>query len=84
MKTNNSFKVDTILSNIRKIRVESRVKQLTVALYLGISESFYSKIERGKKKLTLTEFLKICECLNVSPTNLFLDNYHLRDNNLSF
>ena len=40
------------------------------ALSLGFTSSFISKLFNGKRPLTKTTFIKICEKLNLSPLEI--------------
>ncbi len=62
-----------ILEKIRNIRLSHGYTQEYMAEKLGIDTVNYGRIERGKSKLTLDRFLKICEILQVSPNELLND-----------
>ena len=62
--------MNDILEKIRNIRLSRGYTQEYMAEKLGIDTVNYGRIERGKSKLTLERFLKICEILQVSPTEL--------------
>lgn len=42
-----------------------------MASQLDISQSYYNKIENGKKEITLQKILNIVKILNISITDLF-------------
>ncbi len=63
-----------ILEKIRNLRLSRGYTQEYMAEKLGIDTVNYGRIERGKSKLTLDRFLKICEILQVSPAELLNDN----------
>ena len=63
-----------ILEKIRNLRLSRGYTQEYMAEKLGIDTVNYGRIERGKSKLTLDRFLKICDILQVSPTELLNDN----------
>lgn len=61
----------TILKKIYKIRLEKNFSQHYMASQLNISQSYYNKIENGKKELTLQRILDIVKTLNIPITDLF-------------
>lgn len=60
-----------IIQNARK---QKGLKQSQLAEKVGISEKHLSKIETGKNYPALDNFLKMMEILNLSITELGLDN----------
>ena len=66
--------MNEILEKIRNLRLSRGYTQEYMAEKLGIDTVNYGRIERGKSKLTLDRFLKICDILQVSPTELLNDN----------
>lgn len=52
------------------IRSAKRLKQPYLAAKLHISQSQYSKIERGKKQLTIDQLITIASLLRITPTVL--------------
>jgi transcriptional regulator with XRE-family HTH domain len=46
-------------SDLRALRLEKRLTQEEVAEKFGVSQSYYSAVERGKKPGELTEALKV-------------------------
>lgn len=59
-----------ILIKINLTRLEQKLTQRYMASQLGITQSYYNKIEGGKKQLTVQTFLKIAEILNIQPSEL--------------
>lgn len=51
---------------MRDLREDHDLKQETIAKYLGVNQSYYSKYELGKKPLPLEKFILLCEFYNVS------------------
>lgn len=47
-------------------------KAKEVALHLGLTSSIYSKIESGKRALTVSEFKNIAELYNMTMDDLFI------------
>ena len=63
--------IATILKNARK---RSNLKQSQLAEITGISEKHLSKIETGKNYPSLDNFLKMVEILNISLSDLGINN----------
>ena len=51
---------------IRAAREDSDKKQLEIASFLGVSQSYYSKMERGEKPFRIFQIKALCEYLHVS------------------
>ncbi len=66
--------MNEILEKIRNLRLSHGYTQEYMAEKLNIDTVNYGRIERGKSKLTLDRFLKICEILQISPTELLNDS----------
>lgn len=60
-----------VYQNIQEKRLEKNFTQEYMADQLSISQTHYSKIERGIKNITLERFIKIGEILEVAPKDLF-------------
>jgi transcriptional regulator with XRE-family HTH domain len=54
------------LTLLRKQRDASELSQEQVASKLGLTQSAYSKFERGERRIDLVELAMICRALNVS------------------
>ena len=63
-----------ILNNIKKLRIEKNYTQEAMALELGISTSWYNKLENGHKKLTLKQIETIAKILNVPLKEILYEN----------
>jgi transcriptional regulator with XRE-family HTH domain len=55
-----------VLKYIAKERIKAGVTQYDMGQYLGLTESGYFKIEKGKTKLDIERLLLILEKLNIS------------------
>jgi transcriptional regulator with XRE-family HTH domain len=73
----------TIGRNFSMFRKVKDVKAAAVADYVGISETAYTKYERGESKITVDIIQKVAECLKIDPLQLlsvtpsnFLENIH--------
>lgn len=51
---------------IKKLRVDNEKTGINVSTILGIDQSYYSKIEKGKHQIKLETLYKIAELYNVS------------------
>lgn len=49
----------------KKHRYAHGLSQHQLAKQLGITQTFLSEIERGRKKPSLEQFFKICEALDI-------------------
>jgi XRE family transcriptional regulator, regulator of sulfur utilization len=56
--------------NLKEIREEKGVTQDNIAMSLGVSRGFISKIENGKTNPTLSTMTKIAKALNVTTDEL--------------
>lgn len=63
-----------ILINIKRLRIEKNYTQEAMALELGISTSWYNKLENGHKKLTLKQLETIAKTLNVQLKEILSDH----------
>lgn len=51
---------------IRKLRVENEKTGINISTRIGIDQSYYSKIEKGKHQIKLETLYKIADIYNVS------------------
>jgi transcriptional regulator with XRE-family HTH domain len=70
--------IQTILIKITLKRLEKKFTQRYMASQLGISQSYYNKIESGKKQLTVQTLLKITNILNMDTAKLLCSNPNSR------
>jgi transcriptional regulator with XRE-family HTH domain len=59
-----------IYENLRDFRILNHKKQLEVANFLDIDESYYGKIERGEVDITWSKLVKLAEFYNTSLSKL--------------
>jgi transcriptional regulator with XRE-family HTH domain len=59
-----------IYENLRHYRILNHKKQLEVAKFLEIDESYYGKIERGEIDVTWSKLVKLAEFYNTSLSKL--------------
>lgn len=59
--------------NLNRLKAERIARGLTladVAEIIDMSESGYSRVESGKRKLTLDKFVKVITFMNIDLTNI--------------
>lgn len=59
---------------IKKIREASGLNQIQVAKFIGVDQSYISKIENGERQLRLDLLEKLANLFGYSMTNLMTDN----------
>ncbi len=75
MKTIDSFAIAMdIINKIRNIRLAKGYSQEYMASQIGIDAVNYGRIERGQAKLTVDRLIRICEILDIKPSELFMDD----------
>lgn len=60
------MKLDSIGKNIRKFRVDRKVRQEDLAEMTNLSTAYIGMVERGEKTPSLETFLAIVNALNIS------------------
>jgi transcriptional regulator with XRE-family HTH domain len=60
----------SLANNIKAIREEKGLKQITVASHIGVDKSAYSKIEKGIRNLTVEELQKMSELFNMTTDRI--------------
>lgn len=60
------MKLDSIGRNIRKFRVDKKVRQEDLAEMTNLSATYIGMVERGEKTPSLESFLSIVNALNIS------------------
>jgi transcriptional regulator with XRE-family HTH domain len=66
--------IQSILTKVNQKRLEKNYSQQYMASRLKISQSYYNKIESGKKTITLQHILQIASILDIEITDLFGTN----------
>lgn len=64
--------METLGDKIRKLREEKNVPLRTVAAYLDIDQAILSKIERGHRKATRDQVLKLAEYFKAKETDFLV------------
>lgn len=62
---------EIICKNIYNRRTYKNLTQEYMAEEMKVTQSYYSRIERGKKNMTIKELIKIAKVLNIMPEELF-------------
>lgn len=60
-----------LLAVLKALRREVGMTQVELGLRLGNTQTFVSKIERGERRLDVSEFVDVCEALGVKPLQAF-------------
>lgn len=59
-----------LADNIKAIREEKNLKQIDIAVHLGIDKSAYSKIEKGLRSVTVEELQKMAQLFNLTTDQI--------------
>ena len=59
-------------SKLKMLRIKSNITIYDMAKMLDISPSYYSLIESNKRKLSYELAIKIAQCFNKTPDQIFL------------
>ena len=60
-------------NNLKQARKFKGLTQKEVAEKLKMTQQQYSRFETGKFELNYQQILKVCEILDITPNDLFLD-----------
>ena len=64
--------MDSLGDTIRKLREEKEMPLRTVAAYMDIDQAILSKIERGQRKATREQVVKLAEYFKVKENDLLV------------
>jgi transcriptional regulator with XRE-family HTH domain len=64
--------MDSFGNNIRKLREDKELPLRTVAAFLDIDQAILSKIERGQRKPTREQVVKLAEYFKVKENDLLI------------
>lgn len=70
--------VDAFRRNLRRERERQGLTQLDVAQRLGVSESVISRLETGRRSVSLTVVEQVATALGVTPLMLLAEGSHRR------
>jgi len=59
-------------SKVRTIRERLKITQKEMADKMDISESYYSQLENGNRRMSLDNALKIASAFKMTPNEIFL------------
>ncbi len=65
--------LETIGRNIRKFRIEKKLRQEDLAERAGLSEKYIGMVERGEKTPSLETFIHIINALEISADMVLTD-----------
>lgn len=71
-----------IKEKIKFYRQKNSLTQHSMASLMGITQSFYQKIESGDSGIQLTDFIKICEIFKISMDELIFGDNKLTQDHL--
>lgn len=63
--------INSICEIIRIERLRRRLKQEEVAVKLGKSQNYYSKIENGEREFSLKNLMKLMDIFEIDPVDFF-------------
>ncbi len=63
---------DIIAQNIKRLRIEAKLSQESMAEKLSCSREFISRVENRREKVSLNMLLKIADLFQINPSNLFI------------
>lgn len=67
------------MEKLKEVRKSLGLTQANIAKQLGISESYYSQLENGKRRMSLVMAIKIASILGKTPDEFFLpSNFAIR------
>ncbi|MDP3667160.1 MAG: helix-turn-helix transcriptional regulator [Sediminibacterium sp.] len=66
------IKMDSLGDTIRKLREEKELPLRTVAAYLDIDQAILSRIERGQRKPTREQVVKLAKYFKVTENDLLV------------
>ena len=66
----NDIDIQQILTNLKKLRIESKLSQEEFSKKIGISQRTYSNVERGTRRINSIDIYMIASCNNISIDDL--------------
>lgn len=60
-----------LLELLYQVRMSQGLRQSDVASFMGVPQSFISKIESGERQIDIMTFIQLCESLSIDPIELF-------------
>ncbi|MBQ8568613.1 MAG: helix-turn-helix transcriptional regulator [Oscillospiraceae bacterium] len=77
---------DFIRTRITQLRIKRDISEYKMSLDLGHSKSYIQSISSGRALPSMTEFIAICEYLDITPRDFFddtVDDPFLQENIIS-
>lgn len=68
------FDLMDIGNKLYTVRKQRGMTQAQVAEVAGLSDRTYADIERGSVNMRIESVLKICEALNITPNDIFVES----------
>jgi transcriptional regulator with XRE-family HTH domain len=68
-------------SNLKRLREQQNISQLTLAGLVGLTHNFINDIENCKKWISAGTLTKLCAALRVEPFQFFIDKKQWKSNN---
>lgn len=62
--------LEGVLKRLRAVRRARGISQLAMAHRLGISQNAYSRLESGRREMSLIRFLELAQILRIPPEAL--------------
>ncbi|MDG1063368.1 MAG: helix-turn-helix transcriptional regulator [Flavobacteriaceae bacterium] len=62
-----------IAEKIKTTRISKKISQESLAYACGLSRNYVGVIEKGKNKISLEVFLKLCVGLQIHPSEILND-----------
>ena len=63
--------INSICDVVRFERLKKRLKQEDVAIKLGKSQNYYSKMENGERDFSLKNLMKLMDIFEIDPVDFF-------------
>lgn len=63
--------INSICDVVRFERLKKRLKQEDVAIKLGMSQNYYSKMENGERDFSLKNLMKLMDIFEIDPVDFF-------------
>lgn len=62
-------------TRVKQLRLEQGLSQEKLANIAGIDRTYIAQVENGKRNISIENIKKICDGLDVTLGNFFLDEY---------
>ena len=77
------FNLIDIGNKLYTVRKRKGLTQAQVAEAAGLSDRTYADIERGSVNMRIESVLKICEALDITPNDIFVEDQEAEEKNAS-